>query len=104
MCEQGAGVRSPTELGRRPRSTPSLSLSFPICSRGLNAGFPDVLGRIPGCEREEAASGELFRAVLQGRFLNAADQSDQHLKAEGFTPCCPWINGKTKAREHFHRR
>lgn len=54
--------------------------------------------------REEAASGELFRAVLQGHFLNAADQSDQHLKAEGFTPCCPWINGKTKAREHFHRR
>lgn len=54
--------------------------------------------------REEVASGELFRAVLQGRFLNAADQSDQHLKAEGFTPCCPWINGKTKGREHFHRR
>lgn len=54
--------------------------------------------------REEAASGELFRAVLQGHFLNAADQSDQHLKAEGFTPCCLWINGKTKGREHFHRR
>lgn len=50
QCASGVlGSEVPQSWGRRPRSTPALSLSFLSCN-GLNAGFPDMLGRIPGCE------------------------------------------------------